>query len=189
MNIPVLPKSNLYRFKSIVGLVLICLSICLNFYLMVDYNQQSIRINAVIESLKTEIESSLTQLDDIKNKVIPLCKLNNCRCVDEKGVLIEPVFEKGPPLITKKQKEMDELFRTYTHIESNVKQHELHIKQKEMLIADYAKFVYPYFFALVVILFVGLFFFLSGLRDWKNKIQRHQDILLRKHVKNYQSDT
>lgn len=189
MNLPVLPKSNLYRFKSIVGLILICLSISLNFYLLVDFNQQTIRINAAVIALKSDVEGLVSETDMIKNKVIPLCKLNNCRCVDEKGLLIEPVFEKGPPLITKKQREIDELFMEYAQIEKKIKRDELRIKQKEMLIDNYSMYVYPYFFTLVLVLFIGLFFFIGGLRDWKNKIQRHQDILLRKYTKNYQPDT
>ena len=183
MNIPNLPSASLYRFKSIFGLILITLSLTCTAYLIIDYNQKSITINSESELLNLEIDNLNDEANEIIVAIVPICKQNNCKCFDERGNLVSPIFEKGPPLIHHKQKELKELYAKYENTSKIAEGKKARVAIKSGLVNNYLYFLKWFIFIVFFIIILGIVLLFSGFRDWRNKVQRYQDAILEAYSK------
>lgn len=188
MNIPTLPSGSIYRFKSIVGLMLILISLCLNFFIIIDYSQKSIHLNSEIETINKDIDNSLNEMEIIKLKVIPICKLNYCKCIDENGNLIKPIFEKGPPLINKKQKELIQLYSQYTEISKAIESKNAKVLSRTKLLENYASNMNRFFIILIITLIIGIIILFTGIKEWENKIQKYHDAIMESQARKLDSN-
>lgn len=141
-----------------------------------------------IENLNSEVESVAGKQDEIKNRAIAICELNNCKCVDDNGVLVSPVFQKGPPLIHHKQKELKELYTQYEQMSKDIRSKRNKISARTHLMDNYWDFGNRFFIMVVLVVIVGFVILFTGFRDWKNKVQKYQDTILEAQARQLNSN-
>jgi hypothetical protein len=188
MNTPSVPSSSLYRFKSILGVIIITLSVCCGAYFISTYIHRSNLVHPQIDLINKEIDNFSIDLEKIKSQAIPICELNNCKCIDDKGELVSPVFLKGPPLINKRKKELMELYSRYEQVEKKLNSKKSGVDLKMKMLDAYLAQTNWFILISVSILITGIVLVFTGFRDWRNKIQLYQDSILKAHARKLNSD-
>jgi hypothetical protein len=188
MNTPNVPSASLYRFKSVLGVIAMAISVFSGTYLLSNYSHKSNLLNTSVELVNQELENLISERERITKQIIPICELNNCKCVDERGVLIVPVFKKGPPLMHRKPKELKELYFQHEQTISKIHARKVSLDMKLKLLNEYTSQTNWFILISFIILVTGIVLVITGFRDWRNKIQKFQDAILEEHARKLNSN-
>ncbi len=183
MQIQNLPSANIYRFKSVLGLILFVISLSLMAFITTNYHQKNYLINQKSESTRIQIQYLFELRDGILVSAKNICKLNKCICEDEKGELCEPIFEKGAPIIYHNKKELKELIEKYNSISIQLDIKNSVIESNNKTMDTLWEFSATFFVITFLLLISALFILITGFREWKNKIQKFQDVILKEEAR------
>jgi len=165
MNLSTVPTDNLYKFMAIFGLILLITCTIYPISKINTAERAKIDVEISLQKLEREMDHIKTEAETISSELTSIENDSESDISSQKTEIIELIRNKRNSL----QSRNDDL-------EINI----IDIKEKRMLsslLVSELRF-FLYFGSLGSI--IGSILMLSGFYLWKNKVQRYQDIILKK---------
>lgn len=190
MTIPKLPTDNLYKFISLFGLTLIVFYIFFNHKNNLEINQDTNEIGYEIDLISAEIEKGNKERKLWISQVTDLCetKACNCKIKERTDFNISVTFDSKN---CNTQAITDEILSLMNNIKVDVgklEDKQSVITAKLNLIKKKKEFYANLKSKLTLMLIFGISTTLIGFSLWYFKVQKHQDILIKKQIAEFEKE-